>query len=101
MKIFKLDMSFLSEHLEIVVLEDAKMKTKSMVSGVLQCSYLAPLLFIAHVNDMNDQIKYCYILKYADGIKGYKFFHAILIFLLNKKYYLTRILLHPVPKIGN
>ena len=50
-----------------------------VVSGVPQDSCLSPELFIAYVNDIDDQVKYSNnnILKYTDDIKIYKFFFMV------------------------
>ena len=45
-------------------------------SGVIQGSVLGPLFFISYVNDVDNCIKNCTILKYADDIRIYRRFNS-------------------------
>ena len=62
--------SLLNDRKEVIV-DGLKSKLKIMKFGVLQGSWLGPLLFIAYVNDMDFCLDYCKIVKYANDVKVY------------------------------
>ena len=54
------------------MVEGVKSDAYAMTSGVPQGSCIAPLLFFAYVNDIDEYLNFSHILKYADNIKIYK-----------------------------
>lgn len=66
--------NYLTERSQLVKFRSSMSSEKRVTSGVIQGSVLGPLLFSIFVNDLDNVIKNCFLLKYADDIRIYRCF---------------------------
>ncbi|MEL7308662.1 MAG: reverse transcriptase family protein, partial [Pseudomonadota bacterium] len=69
-------MNYLSDRSQVVKINSIISSEKQVTSGVIQGSVLGPLLFTIFVNDIDDNVNNCVLLKYADDIRIYRCFKA-------------------------
>ena len=62
--------SWLTDRKQRVVLNGAQSDWASVHSGVPQGSVLGPLLFIIYINDIDNAVDVCLLVKFADDTKG-------------------------------
>ena len=65
---------YLSNRTQVVKVKNNLSSERQVTSGVIQGSVLGPLLFNVFINDIDDVVNHCAILKYADDIKIYRCF---------------------------
>ena len=64
--------SFLTDREQVVAVDGALSKTSSVMSGVPQGSVLGPLLFLIHISDINNYVKYSSVASFADDTRVLK-----------------------------
>jgi hypothetical protein len=67
---------YLSNRTQTVKVKEHISSDRNVTSGVIQGSVLGPLLFTLFINDVDDVVKNCFILKYADDIRIYRCFKS-------------------------
>ena len=67
---------YLSNRTQAVKVKGHISSERRVTSGVIQGSVLGPLLFIIFVNDVDDVVTNCSLLKYADDIRIYRCFKS-------------------------
>ena len=68
--------NYLQNRSQVVNVNGVISTERKVSSGVIQGSVLGPILFIIFVNDVDDHIGNCTILKYADDIRIYRCFKS-------------------------
>ena len=63
--------NFLSNRIQRVRIDHAISDTAPVTSGVIQGSVLGPTLFNIFINDIDSNLEFCKILKYADDTRIY------------------------------
>ena len=64
--------SFLKQRQQVVLVNGAKSRQESVLSGVPQGSVLGPLLFLIHINTIDDDLKYSTLRCFADDSRVLK-----------------------------
>ena len=70
---------YLTNRTQVVKIKNCLSSEKQVTSGVIQGSVLGPLFFSIFVNDIDDIVKNCVLLKYADDIRIYRCFRPDII----------------------
>ena len=68
--------NYIRNRVQVVNVNGYMSSERSVSSGVIQGSVLGPILFIIFVNDIDECIRSCSILKYADDIRIYRSFDS-------------------------
>ena len=71
--------NYLQNRTQIVNINGAVSTERQVTSGVIQGSVLGPILFTIFVNDIDEHITSCLILKYADDLRIYRSFKSDLL----------------------
>ena len=68
--------NYLQNRSQIVDIDGVLSTERQVSSGVIQGSVLGPILFSIFVNDIDEHITNCVILKYADDLRVYRIFKS-------------------------
>ena len=68
--------NYLSNRTQIVNVKGHLSSKRQVCSGVIQGSVLGPLLFTIFINDIDNVVNNCSVLKYADDIRIFRFFKS-------------------------
>ena len=72
-------MNYLQDSTQVVNIRGVISTKHPVTSAVIQGSVLGPIFFAIYINDIDDHVKDCKILKYADDIRIYRCFKSDLI----------------------